>query len=407
MNKNTENHWKRTFYTIWIGQAISQLTSSILQFAMIWYLTDITRSGIMLSLSVMMAFLPQGILGFFTGVFIDRFNRKKIMIGADLFIAAVSLLLVCTTVDGIIPPLIILLVLCCRAIGTAFHEPTLGAVTPQLVPASELTRCAGYTQSLASISMIISPALAAILYASWSMNAIVILDVAGAVIAVLTVMLARIPRQEMQHGADTKIHLIREAVEGFQIIKAEKGVLGIVLVTSLYSMAMMPISALFPLMSMEYFGGTSTHASIVETVFSVGYLVGALILARWGGTKNRVYTIALSYLMMTVALLGTFLLPTTAFPLFIFFAGIMGLSGPFYWGTYTPLLQTHFKDAYMGRVLSITNSIRFIIGPVALVISGLVADIWGDEKWFLIAGIIVLFCALLLLVCRQMREYDQ
>ncbi|MDD3204869.1 MAG: MFS transporter, partial [Lachnospiraceae bacterium] len=173
------------------------------------------------------------------------------------------------------------------------------------------------------------------------------------------------------------------------------------------SMAMMPISALFPLMSMEYFGGTSTHASIVETVFSVGYLVGALILARWGGTKNRVYTIALSYLMMTVALLGTFLLPTTAFPLFIFFAGIMGLSGPFYWGTYTPLLQTHFKDAYMGRVLSITNSIRFIIGPVALVISGLVADIWGDEKWFLIAGIIVLFCALLLLVCRQMREYDQ
>lgn len=407
MNKNTENHWKRTFYTIWIGQAISQLTSSILQFAMIWYLTDITRSGIMLSLSVMMAFLPQGILGFFTGVFIDRFNRKKIMIGADLFIAAVSLLLVCTTVDGIIPPLIILLVLCCRAIGTAFHEPTLGAVTPQLVPASELTRCAGYTQSLASISMIISPALAAIFYASWSMNAIVILDVAGAVIAVLTVMLARIPRQEMQHGADTKIHLIREAVEGFQIIKAEKGVLGIVLVTSLYSMAMMPISALFPLMSMEYFGGTSTHASIVETVFSVGYLVGALILARWGGTKNRVYTIALSYLMMTVALLGTFLLPTTAFPLFIFFAGIMGLSGPFYWGTYTPLLQTHFKDAYMGRVLSITNSIRFIIGPVALVISGLVADIWGDEKWFLIAGIIVLFCALLLLVCRQMREYDQ
>lgn len=407
MNKNTENHWKRTFYTIWIGQAISQLTSSILQFAMIWYLTDITRSGIMLSLSVMMAFLPQGILGFFTGVFIDRFNRKKIMIGADLFIAAVSLLLICTTVDGIIPPLIILLVLCCRAIGTAFHEPTLGAVTPQLVPASELTRCAGYTQSLASISMIISPALAAILYASWSMNAIVILDVAGAVIAVLTVMLARIPRQEMQHGADTKIHLIREAVEGFQIIKAEKGVLGIVLVTSLYSMAMMPISALFPLMSMEYFGGTSMHASIVETVFSVGYLVGALILARWGGTKNRVYTIALSYLMMTVALLGTFLLPTTAFPLFIFFAGIMGLSGPFYWGTYTPLLQTHFKDAYMGRVLSITNSIRFIIGPVALVISGLVADIWGDEKWFLIAGIIVLFCALLLLVCRQMREYDQ
>ena len=405
MNKTT--NWKKTFYTIWIGQAVSQLTSSILQFAMIWYLTDTTRSGIMLSLSVMMAFLPQGILGFFTGVYIDRLNRKKIMITADLFIAAVSLLLVFFSVDGTIPPVLILFVLCCRAIGTAFHEPTLGAITPQLVPPSELTRCAGYTQSLESVSMIISPALAAILYASWRMNYIVMMDVVGAILAVITVFVVPIPRQKVQHHEDSKIHLIKEAKEGFQIIKKEEGMLGIVLVTSLYSMALMPVSALFPLMSMEYFGGTSTHASIVETLFSVGYLVGALILAKWGGTKNRVYTIALSYFMMSLALLGTFLLPITAFPAFVFFAWVMGVSGPFYWGTYTPLLQTHFREEYMGRVLSITDSIRFIIGPIALIISGFVADIWGDEKWFLIAGITVFICGMLLLCRRKMREYDQ
>lgn len=405
--KNTNTTWKKTFYTIWIGQAISQLTSSILQFAMIWYLTDTTRSGIMLSLSVMMAFLPQGFLGFFTGVYIDRFNRKRIMIFADLFIAGVSLLLVFVSVDGIIPPVLILVVLCCRSIGTAFHEPTLGAVTPQLVPPAELTKCAGYTQSLESVSMIISPALAAVLYASWSMNSIVMLDVVGAVLAVITVMIVSIPQQKVQHEKDSKIDLIKEAREGFQIIRKEEGILGIVLVTSLYSMAMMPISALFPLMSMEYFGGTSIHASIVETLFSVGYLIGALLLAKWGGTKNRVYTIALSYFIMAAALLGTFFLPATAFPVFVFFAWVMGFSGPFYWGTYTPLLQTHFREEYLGRVLSITDSIRFIIGPIALAISGFVADSLGDEKWFFIAGIIVFICALLLLASRKMREYDR
>ncbi|MDD3369781.1 MAG: MFS transporter [Lachnospiraceae bacterium] len=403
---NTQNNWKKVFYTIWVGQAISQLTSSILQFAMIWYLTDTTRSGIMLSLSVMMAFLPQGILGFFTGVFIDRFNRKRIMISADLFIAAVSLLLVFVSVDGTIPPVVILVVLCCRAVGTAFHEPTLGAITPQIVPDTELTRCAGYTQSLESVSMIISPALAAILYANWNMNGIVMMDVAGAVLAVLAVIVVPIPKQKVQHREDNKIHLIRESKEGFQIIKKEKGLLGIVLITSLYSMALMPVSALFPLMSMEYFGGTSVHASIVETLFSVGYLVGALILAKWGGTENRVYTIALSYFMMAAALVGTFLLPVTAFAVFVFLAWIMGVSGPFYWGTYTPLLQVHFREEYLGRVLSITDSIRFIIGPVALVISGFIADLWGNEKWFLIAGITVFLCATLLLTIPSVRMYD-
>lgn len=400
------NNWKRTFYTIWVGQAISQLTSSILQFAMIWYLTAETRSGIMLSLSVMMAFLPQGILGLFTGVFIDRYNRKQIMIWADLFIAAVSLLLVFISVGGHIPPAVILMVLFFRAVGTAFHEPTLGAITPQIVPEAELIRCAGYTQALESISMVISPAIAAILFATWNMNSIVMLDVGGAVLAVIAVLLVKIPKQKVQERADNQIHIIRESMEGFQILKSERGMLEIILVTTLYSMALMPVSALFPLMSMEYFGGTSAHASVVETLFSVGYLVGALVLAKWGGTRNRVYTIAGSYFCMSFALIGTFLLPASAFPVFVVFAWLMGFSGPFYWGTYTPMLQSHFREEYLGRVLSISDSIRFILGPLSLIFSGIVADTWGDEKWFLIAGIAVLVCAVTLLARKNIRTYD-
>lgn len=400
------NNWKRTFYTIWVGQAISQLTSSILQFAMIWYLTAETRSAIILSLSVMMAFLPQGILGLFTGVFIDRLNRKRIMIWADLFIAGVSLALVFTGVDGVIPPAAVLAVLFFRAVGAAFHEPTLGAITPQIVPESELTRCAGYTQSLESVCMIVSPALAAILFANWTMPGIVMLDVGGALIAVLAVLVVKIPRQKVQKHEGTQIHVLKESIEGFRILKSERGMLEIVLVTALYSMALMPVSALFPLMSMEYFGGTSTSASIVETLFSVGYLAGALVLARWRGSKNRVYTIAGSYFLMAFALIGTFLLPPSAFPLFVALAWLMGFSGPFYWGVYTPMLQSHFSEAYLGRVLSISDSIRFIIGPVSLTISGVIADTWGDEKWFLIAGIMVLLCAVTLVTRREIRTYD-
>ena len=400
------NNWKQTFYTIWVGQAISQLTSSILQFAMIWYLTAETKSGIMLSLSVMMAFLPQGILGFFTGVYIDRMNRKRIMIWADLFIAAISLALVFGSIDGRISPALILAVLFFRAVGAAFHEPTLGAITPQIVPESELTRCAGYTQSLESVSVIISPAIAAILFASWPMTAIVMLDVAGALIAVTAVLLVTIPQQKVQLRDSAQIHVFREAWEGFQILKSERGMLEIVLVTSLYSMALMPVSALFPLMSMEYFGGGSAGASIVETLFSVGYLVGALLLARWRGTKNRVYTIAGSYFLMSFALLASFLLPPSAFALFVFFAFLMGFSGPFYWGVYTPMLQSHFPEEYLGRVLSISDSIRFVIGPISLTVSGVIADTLGDEKWFLIAGITVLFCAVTLVWRREIRTYD-
>lgn len=72
--------WKRTFICIWSGQAISILTSSVLQMAIVWYITQQTGSAALLSLGTLIGFLPQAVLGMFVGVYIDRYNRKAIMI---------------------------------------------------------------------------------------------------------------------------------------------------------------------------------------------------------------------------------------------------------------------------------------------------------------------------------------
>lgn len=399
-------NWKKTFYTIWIGQAFSQLSSSILQFAIVWYLTDQTKSGIVLSLAMLVGYLPQGLLGPFIGVYIDRLNRKMIMAVSDLVIAGVSLALAFTATLGELPVSLILLVLLVRAIGTAFHTPTLQAITPQLVPKEELTKCAGYTQSLQSVSQILSPALAAVLYSAWDLSAVIFLDVIGALIAVGFLMVCKIPKHEGVSNPE-KVHVIKEAMEGWRILCMKKGMLGLVLVGALYTIAMMPVSALFPLMSMGRFGGTSTHASIVEVIFSLGLLAGSLILGKWGGTKNKIHTIVFSYVLMAISLLGSGLLPENGYPMFCVFAWLMGVSGPFYWGIYTPLLQEKFEEKYMGRVLSITSSIRLLTGPLALIVSGIFADYFGEENWFLVAGVLVVVAALICLTIPSIHNCDK
>lgn len=401
-----QKNWKKTFYTIWVGQAFSQLSSSILQFAIVWYLTDRTKSGIVLSLAMLVGYLPQGLLGPFIGVYIDRLNRKLLMATSDLAIAGVSLVLAFVAAAGDPPIWLILLVMLARAIGTAFHTPTLQAVTPQLVPKEELTKCAGYTQSLQSVSQILSPALAGTLYIFWDLSAIIFLDVLGALTAVAFLMVCKIPKHEGT-GNTTKVHVVKEALEGWNILCRKKGMLGLVLVSSLYTIAMMPVSALFPLMSMGRFGGTSTHASIVEIIFSLGFFAGALVLGKWGGTKNKIYTIVISYIMMAVSLFGSGLLPENGYLAFCFFAWLMGVSGPFYWGMYTPLLQEKFEEKYMGRVMSITSSMRLITGPLALIISGIFADYFGEENWFLVAGVIVTVAALCIMLIPSIRKVDE
>lgn len=399
-------NWKRNFFTIWMGQAFSQFSSSVLQFAILWYLTDKTGSALVLSGAMMMGFLPQGVLGPFIGVFIDRCNRKKIMVISDLLISAASFVMVVAGWVDYLTTGLILGVLLCRSIGSAFHTPCLQAVTPQIVPAGQLTRCAGYSQALESVSQILSPVLAAVLYSSWSLGGIIFLDVIGALIAVCTLGITKIPELPQEEGRG-RVQVLQEAREGFQILSTNKGMLGLVLISTLYTLALMPTSALFPLMSMSYFNGTSTHASIVEVVFSLGLLCGSLLLSKWGGTADRIYTIVGSFLLMSFSLFVSGLLSPGGFAVFAVCSWLMGVSGPFYWGIYTPLLQSNFEARYLGRVLSLSASIRLISGPVGLSISGVLAQRYGVEKWFLVAGGLVLLAAFLCLGVPSVRGCDR
>ena len=171
--------WKRDFFTIWTGQAISLFTSAILQMAIIFYLTEKTGSAMVLSIASLVGFLPYAVFGPMIGVLVDRYDRKKIMIGADLIIAAAGAVLAIIALYMELPVWMVMIVLFIRSIGTAFHSPALSAVTPLLVPEEQLTRCAGYSQSLQSISYILSPAAAAFLYSVWELNAIIVIDVLG------------------------------------------------------------------------------------------------------------------------------------------------------------------------------------------------------------------------------------
>ncbi|MEG0228043.1 MAG: MFS transporter, partial [Lachnospiraceae bacterium] len=288
----------------------------------------------------------------------------------------------------------------------AFHHPSLQAATPQLVPMEQLTKCAGYSQSLESISMILSPAIAAVLYTAWSLQSIILLDVAGAIVAVAALCISVVP-SHLSGEPPIRRKVLQEAKEGFTILRSNKGMMELVMIGALYTIALMPISALFPLMCMSYFKGTSVEASIAEIVFSVGFLIGSFILAKWGGTKNKIYTIVGSYLLMSAALLVSGFLSPNAFPLFAVMAGIMGISGPFYWGMYTPLLQQQFQKEHLGRVISLSGSIRLLAGPIGLGLSGLVSERFGVEKWFLVSGVLTILAAILCLTLSNIRTMDK
>lgn len=386
-------NWKGKFFTIWSGQAVSIMTSSVLQMAIVFYLTEKTNSSMVLALATLVGFLPQGILGVFIGVWIDRLSRKLIMIGADLFIAAAGAVLAVVALFMNPPVWMIFIILFFRSIGAAFHTPAIHAVTPLLVPEDKLTKCAGYSQAIQSISSIVSPALGAILYAAWSLSAIIVLDVAGALIASLTVAMVKIPGVERNVVAK-KSGVFSDVKQAYLILKKQRGLIALLWIGALYMFAFMPINALFPLISTNHFGGGTAHVALTEVVFAAGMLIGGLILGAWGGFKRKTTTMCLSIAVMGMALFLSGMLPSNGFALFVVCCGFMGFSAPFY-GVQTAIFQEKVHPEYLGRVFALSISTMSLAMPLGLIAAGFFADIIGVNMWFLISGIFITAIAIL------------
>ena len=396
------SHWKQKFAVLWVGQALSILTSMLSQYALIWYLTDLTGSSTVLSLATMAALLPQGILSLFTGAFADRFDRRTIMIAADGAIGAISLVLALMAWRAPLTPGPILLVAALRSVGGAFHAPCLQAVTPLIAPPEALTRCAGWSQGIQTVSMLLSPALAAALYAAVPLHWIILLDTLGAVFAICGLLLARLPALKVG-DAGQKLRLWQDTREGFAVLRSHRWLWQLCLICALFSVAFMPVSALFPLMSMQYFGREAAAAALVETAFSVGMLAGSVLLGLWGGGKDKILTMTAAVLAMGGALAVTGVLPPSGFWWFAGLSLLMGVTCPFFNSVFMALIQEKVEAQYLGRVLGLSGAMMTLASPIGLGATALLAEHTGLTLWFLLAGVVTLLCGGLMLLFPAVR----
>lgn len=402
-----DDNWKRTFLIICTGQAFSLLSSVIAQFAIIWWITDTTGSAMVLTISTLAGFLPQGLCGPFVGALIDRWDRKVVMILADVGIALTSLVLAGLFFFGDAQLWHIYLILALRSIGSAFHVPAMLASVPLIVPSEQLTRAAGLNQAIQSVCSIAGPALGALALAIWPMSGILLIDVAGALLASATLLVIRIPRPEPV-GAETQGQgLLQEVLFGLRVLVKSRGLLIVILSSAFMTLIYMPLNALFPLLVSRHFGGGAWHVSATEIAFGAGMLLGSVILGIWGGTKKKVYTICGAYLGMGVTLIWMGMLPSDGFFWFIAPTVLLGCSAPMFNGPFTAILQTAIEPAVQGRVLSVVSSMMLIATPLGLLAGGPLADRWGVARWFLVSGVLIVIAGIASILSPSVRRLEE
>ncbi|MFT3893548.1 MAG: MFS transporter [Anaerolineales bacterium] len=389
-------NWAARFFTIWTGQAFSLFGSALVQFALIWWLTQKTGSGTMLAFATLAAMLPQVVLGPFAGALVDRWNRRLIMIFADASIALATLGLIVLFATGLVQIWHVYVLMAIRSLGGAFHFPAMGASTRLMVPEKHLTRISGLNQTLQGVMNMIAPPVGALLIEVFPTQNVLLIDVGTAVLAILPLLFFSIPqpaRVETPH--ETKQSLFADVREGLAYVRNWNGLLVVLSMAVLLNFLLTPTGSLMPLLITKYFGKGAFEFGLMDSASGFGIIIGGVLLSVWGGFRKKIVTSMLGIIGIGIGIAGVALVPANLFILAMISMGFSSAMTPITNGPLGAIMQAKVRPDMQGRVMSLVNSAATAMAPLGLLIAGPVSDLIGIRAWYLIAGLVTIFMGFL------------
>ncbi len=388
LNMTPAAGWQRRFFTIWGGQAFSILGSQLVQFALIWYLTEQTDSAATLATASLVGLLPGVLLSPFIGALVDRGNRRRILIVADASVALATLVLALLFAWEQIAIWHIYGLMLWRAVGAGFHQSAMGASVVLLVPPQHLTRIQGLNQTLHGGLNLAAAPLGAFLLGLLPMQAILALDIFTALLAIGPLLVVSIPQPPRQITTDTRPTFGQDLRAGLAYVRGWPALLIILLMVTLINFLLTPVGALLPLLVTRHFGGDVWQLGWLQAASSGGVIAGGLLLSVWGGFQRRVVTAMSGLIGLGVGVMITAAAPADAFWLALVAMGWVGLMMPITNGSFGAALQASIAPDMQGRVFALVLSAATAMSPLGLMLAGPLADRVGIQPWFWLGGLV-------------------
>lgn len=371
----------------------------LVQYALTWYIALQTKSGIMATIAILAGFLPTFFLSPFGGVWADRYNRKTLIMLADSAIAVVTLLMAFLFFINVRELYLIFLLMAVRALGTAVQTPAVNAFIPEIVPRDQLLRVSGITNIVQPIIMLISPMAGAALMSVLKIEYVFFVDVGTAAIAVAVLGSIKHQRAGQEFA---KKSLLTELLSGWRYVLRHKYLKLFIYYVAVFYIMVAPAAYLTQLQVVRTFHGTERELGVVGIAYSLGMILGGLLVSFWGGFKNRMRTLGVSALFVgcMVIMLGL------AIDFWVYIACVVmaGLTIPLFNAPANVMLQERVEPEFIGRVFSLMGSISSITMPIAMLVFGPLADLVPIEALLLSTGPLLIVLGVLFLCSRTLTE---
>ncbi|HIQ59500.1 MAG TPA: MFS transporter [Candidatus Merdivicinus intestinavium] len=397
--------WQRRAAQFLAAQGVSLLGSSMVQYAIIWYITLTTSSGKMLTLSTLCGFLPQLAVSLFGGVWADRWKRKNVMMLADAAVAAATLVLAVSMLLGSRPMWLLFAVLAVRSAGTGLQTPAAQAFLPQIVPREKLMRLGGVQSALNSLITFLSPAAGGLLLSFFPLETVLFADILTAALGIGLTAAIRVEENGGQSSPGAGMSGWKGLCSGLAYVKGKPGLRNLVLFQIFTMFLISPSAFLTPLLVERTFGAEVWRLTAGEMTYSAGMVLGGLLIAAWGGlSSGRLRTTLLAGGFYGLLMVGLGLSPV--FPAYLVCNTLIGITSPCYNTPMTVAIQEKVAPEAQGRVFGVLQAASSFAMPLGMVLFGPLSDAVSLRLLFPVCGILVMAAAALAFFRGAFREFS-
>jgi len=405
--------FNKDFFLLWQGQFVSQLGNQAHTIAMMFWLKHATGSAGVMGLIMMLAMLPGVILGPLGGTIADRFSRKRIIILSDIFSGVVVLSLAAVMfsspgADGMIVywmgGVAILL-----GVFSAIFRPAISASIPDLVPKRKVAAANSFNQSSVQVSALVGQGMGGVLFRVLGAPLLFLIDGITYLISAVSESFISIP-QEMPERTNGARQIFRtflgETNEGFAYIWQRKGMRNLFFAATVLNFFMSPFAVLLPFYIEDHLGATADWFGYFLAVIGGGAMIGYTVAGafRLNGRARMVVTIGMLFLdALTIASLGVISSRAMALIVGLFIGILNGIVNI----NIITILQITTPSRIRGRVFGVLGTISGGLMPIGMGLAGVVADL-ADQNIpliFLVAGLLVAACTLLVSISREFRNF--
>ena len=362
------------FTLVWIGQIISVLASNMTGFALTLWVYGQTGSATALAMMQVAFITPFLLISPLAGVWVDRYNRKLMMMVSDLGAALGTIMILVLQYMGNLEFWHLYIVMVILGLGNTFQWPAYSAAISTMVPKEQYGRANGMMSLIEAGPGVFSPMLAGALLPIIGLTGILLIDLATFGVAIISLLVVFIPQPEKTvEGVQGEGSIWKEAWYGFKYIFDRPSLLGLQMIFLFGNLFWgIGLTILAPMILSRTDMNEIIFASVQSTM-AIGGVIGGVLMSVWGGFKRRVHGVLMGWIISSLG--GLILLGIGQdLSLWLPAAILASVLSPLINTSNQAIWQAKVAPDVQGRVFSARRLIAWVTNPISPVIAGVLAD---------------------------------